>query len=133
MTDTSYTEHLDEKPRDPAKDLQTAGKLANYLAREGGERTDKIRFVLKQLPLLEAEMEKQGPANGRAAAAIMRSLVIRYWRFYVEKTTGRGRGDRNARYLAELPRETRARGSEPASLASVLADLPLFGAGDPPK
>ena len=98
------------EPRDEADDRRVAGKLANYLGRERGDRATKVRWLMRQLPLIEAEADKLDPQTPRAKAAAVRSLVVRYWRYSLERAgSGRGRPG-SARYATELPRQSAPRG-----------------------
>jgi len=59
-----------------------ADKLLNVLARWPGERDGKREWLLANIPLMEAELEREGvdPGDTRRFAGGMKSLAIRWWR-----------------------------------------------------
>ena len=59
-----------------------AERLANVLARQPGTRQEHLAFLQTNIPLMEAELEREGldPTDSRRFGGGMKSLALRWWR-----------------------------------------------------
>ena len=115
----------DRLDTDQSKDEQKAKRLVNVLAKQPGSREKKLRWLLKLLPLLEAEAGKKfDPGEQpREFGCEMKSLTCRYWRARVRQA--KGFGPRRGSF--ERPQEPGYREAEMTKLAEVLELVPKRG------
>ena len=113
----------DQLNTDQSKDEQKAKRLVNVIAKQPGSREQKLKWLVKLLPLLEAEAGKKFDpvAQPREFGCEMKSLTCRYWRAKVRQAKGFGprRGSFERPQQQEGYRET-----ELTKVADVLELVP---------
>jgi hypothetical protein len=100
----------------PGRDFPVAERAvrwANVLGQEPGTVAEKVAYLTRELPLIEAEALASLGAGHRTrenARAKVRALVIRFWRNEVAK---QGRGDPARKSLSSLEKAARRVAQEP--------------------
>lgn len=67
---------------------ERAAAWVNVLGREKGDYHDKLRWLVRELPLIEAEAAtkalaaKLDPEDEKVIRVFVRPIIIRYWRNY---------------------------------------------------
>src|SRR5262245_48455883 len=92
MTGSEDQDWLGGFDTDRTQDAAKALRLVNLLAQLEGSRAHKLKWLEKQMPLLEAEASKAGHEPGtRAFGAAIVSVTIRFYRYYVNKLHANGK------------------------------------------
>ena len=112
---SDWWEQLDT---DQGQNEQKAKKLVNVLARFPGDKAQKLKWLVTQMPLLEGEARKKyDPAEQpREFGAEMVTLTFRFWR----AKHRRDKGLSSVRGSPERPQQMEPRGNTLAGLADVL-------------